>query len=77
MIVSFIFAGIIFFGLILRTNTQPVTVAILQTMQFDQVNWGVMARPAFTIIPGLLVASYFERYLVNGRQWGNDNENSK
>ncbi len=73
MIVSFIFCwNNLLFGLVLSgANTQPVTVAILQTMQFDQVNWGVMAAAAMvTIIPGLLVASYFERYLVRGLTMG-------
>lgn len=73
MIVSFIFCwNNLLFGLVLSGGrTQPVTVAILQTMQFDQVNWGVMAAAAVvTIIPGLLFASYFERYLIRGLTMG-------
>lgn len=73
MIVSFIFCwNNLLFGLVLSGGrTQPVTVAILQTMQFDQVNWGAMAAAAVvTIIPGLLFASYFERYLIRGLTMG-------
>ena len=69
MIVSFVFSwNNLLFGLVLSgPKTQPVTVGILQTMHFDQINWGWMAAAiVFSIIPGILVSGYFGKYLVKG-----------
>ena len=73
LIVAFIFSwNNLIFGLVLSgRNTQPVTMGILQTMNFDQIKWGWMAAAAMIAsIPGMLMAMYFQRHLVRGLTMG-------
>ncbi len=46
MIIAFIFSwNNLIFGLVLAGGgTRPVTMGILQSMTFDQIKWGLMAR---------------------------------
>lgn len=73
LIIAFIFSwNNLIFGLVLAGgNTQPVTVGILQTMNFDQIKWGWMAAAAMiAAVPGMLIAIYFQRHLVRGLTMG-------
>lgn len=73
MIIAFIFSwNNLLFGMILGgSNTQPVTVGILQTMNFDQIKWGWMAAAAMiSAMPGMFIAIYFQRHLVRGLTMG-------
>jgi len=60
------------FGLILGgQNTQPVTVAALSFMSYEEVRWGQMAAASVVIIlPQLLLAGLAQRYLVRGLTYG-------
>ncbi|MBK8022826.1 MAG: carbohydrate ABC transporter permease [Chloroflexi bacterium] len=73
MIIAFIFSwNNLIFGLVLAGgNTTPVTMGILQTMNFDQIKWGWMAAAAMiSSIPGMIVAIYFQRHLTRGLTMG-------
>jgi len=73
LIIAFIFSwNNLIFGLVLAGgNTQPVTVGILQTMNFDQIKWGWMAAAAMiAAVPGMLIAIYFQKHLVRGLTMG-------
>ncbi len=73
LIVAFIFSwNNLIFGLVLAgVHTQPVTMGILQTMNFDQIKWGWMAAAAMIAsVPGMLLAIYFQRHLVRGLTMG-------
>lgn len=73
LIIAFIFSwNNLTFGLVLSGGqTQPVTVGILQTMNFDQIKWGLMAAAAvIAMIPGVLVAIYAQRHLISGLTMG-------
>lgn len=73
LIIAFIFSwNNLIFGLVLAGGrTQPATMAILQTMTFDQIKWGEMAAAAMvSSIPGMLIAIYFQRYLARGLTMG-------
>jgi multiple sugar transport system permease protein len=73
LIIAFIFSwNNLLFGMVLGgSNTQPVTVGILQTMNFDQIKWGWMAAAAMiSALPGMCIAIYFQRYLVRGLTMG-------
>jgi len=53
------------------SHTQPVTVGILQTMNFDQIKWGWMAAAAIiSAIPGMIIALLLQRHLVRGLTMG-------
>lgn len=72
-IIAFIFSwNNLLLGLVLSgPETQPVTVGILQAIGFDQVQWGWMAAAAMVAaIPGMIVAVYFQRHLVQGLTLG-------
>ncbi len=73
LIVAFIFSwNNLIFGLVLAGgDTQPVTMGILQTMNFDQIKWGWMAAAAMIAsVPGMIMATYFQRHLVRGLTMG-------
>lgn len=73
LIIAFIFSwNNLIFGLVLAGGrTQPVTMGILQTMNFDQIKWGWMAAAAMiSSIPGMLVAIYLQRHLQRGLTMG-------
>lgn len=73
LIVAFIFSwNNLIFGLVLAGgNTQPVTMGILQTMNFDQIKWGWMAAAAMiAALPGMVMATYFQKHLVRGLTMG-------
>ena len=73
LIISFIYSwNNLIFGMVLGgAATQPVTVGILQTMNFDQIKWGWMAAAAMiSAIPGMIIALYFQRHLVRGLTMG-------
>lgn len=73
LIIAFIFSwNNLIFGLVLAGgNTQPVTMGILQTMNFDQIKWGWMAAAAMIAsVPGMILAVYFQRHLVRGLTMG-------
>jgi multiple sugar transport system permease protein len=73
VIIAFIFSwNNLIFGLVLAGgNTQPVTMGILQTMNFDQIKWGWMAAAAMiAAIPGMIIAVYFQRHLARGLTLG-------
>jgi multiple sugar transport system permease protein len=72
-IIAFIFSwNNLILGLVLAgQNTQPVTVGILQTMNFDQIQWGWMAAAAIiAAVPGMVFAIYLQRHLVRGLTLG-------
>lgn len=73
LIISFIYSwNNLIFGMVLGgASTQPVTVGILQTMNFDQIKWGWMAAAAMiSAVPGMIIALYFQRHLVRGLTLG-------
>lgn len=73
MIIAFVFSwNNLIFGLVLAGgDTQPATMGILQTMNFDQIKWGEMAAAAMlSSVPGMLIAIYFQRYLTRGLTLG-------
>ncbi len=73
LIISFIYSwNNLIFGMVLGgAATQPVTVGILQTMNFDQIKWGWMAAAAMiSAVPGMIIALYFQRHLVRGLTMG-------
>lgn len=73
MIIAFVFSwNNLIFGLVLAGGqTQPATMGILQTMNFDQIKWGEMAAAAMlSSVPGMLIAVYFQRYLTRGLTLG-------
>lgn len=73
LIIAFIFSwNNLTFGLVLSGGqTQPVTVGILQTMNFDQIKWGLMAAAAvIAAVPGILVAVYAQQHLTRGLTMG-------
>lgn len=73
LIIAFIYSwNNLIFGMVLGgSQTQPVTVGILQTMNFDQIKWGWMAAASIiSAIPGMLIALYFQRHLVRGLTMG-------
>lgn len=73
LIIAFIYSwNNLIFGMVLGgSHTQPVTVGILQTMNFDQIKWGWMAAAAMiSAIPGMIIALYFQRHLVRGLTMG-------
>jgi multiple sugar transport system permease protein len=73
LIIAFIFSwNNLTFGLVLSGGqTQPVTVGILQTMNFDQIKWGLMAAAAvIAAIPGIIVAIYAQQHLTRGLTMG-------
>ena len=73
LIISFIFSwNNLLFGLIMSGNsTMPITMGILQAMTFDQIKWGLMAAAAiFSAIPGIIIAIFFQKFLVRGLTLG-------
>lgn len=73
LIIAFIYSwNNLIFGMVLGgSQTQPVTVGILQTMNFDQIKWGWMAAAAMiSAVPGMIIALYFQRHLVRGLTLG-------
>ncbi len=73
LIIAFIYSwNNLIFGMVLGgSHTQPVTVGILQTMNFDQIKWGWMAAAAMiSAVPGMIIATYFQRHLVRGLTMG-------
>lgn len=73
LVISFIFSwNNLLFGLIMSgTNTMPITMGILQAMTFDQIKWGLMAAAAiFSAIPGIIIAVFFQKFLVRGLTLG-------
>ena len=73
LIIAFIFSwNNLTFGLVLAGGkTQPVTVGILQTMNFDQIKWGWMAAASvIAATPGMIVAVYLQKYLTKGLTLG-------
>lgn len=72
-ILAFVFAWNNFmFGLVLGgQRTQPATVGALGFMSYEQVHWGKMAASAVIgMIPSIILASFFLRYLVKGLTMG-------
>ena len=72
-IIAFIFSwNNLLFGLIMSGGRSlPVTMAILQTMTFDQIKWGEMAAGAvISAMPGIIIAIFCQRYLVKGLTMG-------
>jgi multiple sugar transport system permease protein len=73
MIIAFIFSwNNLVFGLVLAGgSTRPVTMGILQAMNFDQIRWGVMAAAAMVAaVPGMLVAVWFQQHITRGLTLG-------
>ena len=73
VILAFVFAWNNFmFGLVLGgQKTQPVTVGALGFMSYEQVHWGKMAASAVIgMVPSVILASFFLRYLVKGLTMG-------
>ncbi len=73
LIIAFIFSwNNLIFGLVLAGgNTQTVTMGILQTMNYDQIKWGLMAAAAIiSSVPGMVIAIYFQRHLTRGLTMG-------
>jgi multiple sugar transport system permease protein len=69
MIIAFIFSwNNLVFGLVLAGGaTRPVTMGILQAMNFDQIRWGLMAASAMVAaVPGMLVAVWFQKQITRG-----------
>lgn len=73
LIIAFVFSwNNLLFGLIMSGGrTMPITMGILQAMTFDQIKWGLMAAAAvFSAIPGIVIAVFFQRFLVRGLTMG-------
>lgn len=72
-ILGFVFSwNNLLMGLVLAgSNTQPVTVGILQAIGFDQVRWGWMAAASMiAAVPGMVFAFYLQRHLIRGLTMG-------
>jgi multiple sugar transport system permease protein len=73
MIIAFIFSwNNLIFGLVLAGGaTRPVTMGILQAMNFDQIKWGLMAASAMVAaVPGMLVALWLQKHITRGLTLG-------
>jgi multiple sugar transport system permease protein len=73
MIVAFIFSwNNLVFGLVLAGGeTRPVTMGILQAINFDQIRWGLMAAAAMVAaVPGMIAAMWFQKHIIRGLTLG-------